>query len=94
MEQIIVLQTASLCIHAFLCVDCTLLGPLDTLLTKTLISYHILFEAFPDFCSELTASSFVFLLNLLPVRNCKLHVSVITIRILSLMAQVVSYFSL
>lgn len=57
-----------------LCLDCTLLCLLDTLVPKNLVRYHILFEDFPDFCSELITSSFVFLLSLLPVCNCKLHV--------------------
>lgn len=59
-------------IYTFLCLDCALLCPLDTLLLK--LSCYILFEAFPDFCSELTISSFIFLLNILAVCDCKLHV--------------------
>ena len=34
MEPIIVLHTACLCIYSFLCLDCTFLCPLDTLLLK------------------------------------------------------------
>lgn len=42
--------------------------------TKTLARCHVLFAAFPDFCSEWTISSFLFLLNLLAVCDCQLHV--------------------
>lgn len=68
-EPIILLHTACL-----LCLDCSLLCPLDTLLPKNLVRYHIFVEGFPNFCSEWITSSFVFLLSLLPVCNCKLHV--------------------
>lgn len=83
----VLLHTACLCIYSFLCLYCTLLCSLDTLLLKIWSGITVCLKLF---LIPFKNWSFVFLLNLLPVSMfCIMIICTLSSRL-----QVVSYFSL